>query len=226
MKSIAPWRAAVGSVVLLAACGGGNVTPRDAAYEPMPQEPMPVDTGGNDALSADGVDGAQCAIVIEQHPQEGAQPYPVHIPCTGPTDFQTVPPSSGNHFQCWPEYRTFDVPVPWGNLVHGLEHGAVIIVYNCGSGQDCVDEVARAQALIDTLPPDPTCGTARRVILAPDPTLPVRWAASAWTWTLQADCFDETAFAQFYVDHVGHTYEDLCNPGAPYANLCDGAVCM
>ena len=42
------------------------------------------------------------------------------------------------------------------------------------------------------------------MILAPDPTLPVRWAASAWTWTLRADCFDETAFRQFYADHYDH----------------------
>ena len=242
MKSIARWRAAAGSrsraqrgcaaiilmscVLLLAACGGSNITPRDAAYEPMPQEPSPVDTGG-DNVDTTTVDGARCALVIEQHPQEGAQPYAVHIPCTGPTNYQTVPPSSGDHFRCWPEYRIFDVPVPWGNLMHGLEHGAVVIVYNCGgAGQECLDEVARAQAFIATLPPDPTCGTARRVILAPDPTLPVRWGASAWTWTLQADCFDETAFAQFYVDHVGKTYEDLCSGGAPYANLCDGLACM
>src|SRR5262249_46340192 len=149
-------------------------------------------------------DGAQCTAIIEQHPEEGFN----HIPCTSATNYQTVPPSSGNHFGCWPEYRTFDVPVPWGNLVHGLEHGAVIFVYNCGAS-GCADEVGRAQALIDTLPPDPSCGTSRRLILAPDPTLPVRWAATAWTWTLQADCFDATAFALFYTDHVGHGREDI-----------------
>ena len=48
MKSIARWRAAaVGSLLLLAGCGGGTVTPRDGSYEPMPQEPMPVDAGGD-----------------------------------------------------------------------------------------------------------------------------------------------------------------------------------
>ena len=167
------------------------------------------------------VDGAQCTAVIEQHPTKGritscARPRPA---------YQTEPPSSGNHFGCWPEYRTFDVPVPWGNLVHGLEHGAVVIVYNCGSA-GCPDEIARAQAFIDSLPLDsPGCSSSRRVILAPDPTLPVRWAASAWTWTLRADCFDETAFRQFYADHYDHAPESICSGGAPYANLCDGVIC-
>ena len=143
MRSIARWPVAVGSVLLLAGCGGGNVTPRDASYEPMPQEAGPVDTGGDKPDTAT-VDGAQCGVVIEQHTDEGAS----HIYCTSATTYQTVPPSSGNHFGCWPEYRTFDVPVPWGNLVHALEHGAVVIVYNCGA-TGCPDEVATsAQGLL------------------------------------------------------------------------------
>ena len=53
---------------------------------------------------------------------------------------------------------------------------------------------------------------SRRVILAPDPTLPsdVRWAASAWTWTLRAPCFSEDAFATFVSDHYGHGREATC----------------
>src|SRR6185503_17416156 len=171
-----------------------TVTPRDGSYEPMPQEPMPVDAGG-DGDGAMPVDGAQCTAIIEQHSDEGAY----HVSCTSTPVYQTQSPSSGNHYGCWPEYRIFDLPLPWGNLVHALEHGAMVIVYNCGDA-GCIDEVVRAQGFIDNLPADPTCGTSHRVILAPDPTLPVRWAASAWTWTLRADCFDETAFSQFYAD--------------------------
>jgi uncharacterized protein DUF3105 len=218
VRSIARWRAAAASLVF-GGCVSG-LPARDGSYDPMPREPMPVDAG------ADGeggeIDGAQCAAVIEQHPEEGF----THIACTSATNYQTVPPSSGNHFSCWPEYRTFDVPVPWGNLVHALEHGSVVIVYNCGAA-GCPDEVARAQAFIDALPFDsPTCPSTRRVILAPDPTLDVRWAATAWTWTLRADCFDEAAFGQFYTDHYDHGRESICNTGAPYANLCDGVLCI
>jgi hypothetical protein len=222
VKSTAPWRAAAAVSLWLAACSSGPATPRDAAYEPMPQEPVPVDAGGDGADSSTTVDGAQCTAVIEGHPFEGA----THVACTSTPAYQTQPPSSGNHFSCWPEYRTFDVPVPWGNLMHGMEHGAVVIVYNCGSA-GCADEVARAQTFIDSLPLDTAlgCASTRRVILAPDPTLPVRWGASAWTWTLRADCFDETAFRQFYDDHYDQAPESICSGGAPYANLCDGVIC-
>ena len=62
----------------------------------------------------------------------------------------TKPPSSGNHYPIWPDYQTYDKPVPWGHLMHAMEHGAVIIVYNCPGG--CPDEVAAAQAIIDQPP--------------------------------------------------------------------------
>ncbi len=221
MKSTAPWRvAAASSLLLLAACGGGDPTVRDAAnYEPTPQEPMPVEAGVDGAVDAGTVDGAQCIAVVEQHPDEGAN----HIYCTSATSYQTQPPSSGNHFGCWPEYRTYAQPVPWGNLVHALEHGAMVIVFNCGDA-GCPEETIRAQAFINALPADPVCPTNHRVILAPDPTLPVRWAATAWTWTLRADCFDEVAFGQFYAAHYGHGLEAVCGSGAPYADLC-GPLC-
>jgi len=212
------------AALLLGSCSSSIVTPHDGAYDPLPRDAGPVDAGedADGAMTVD-VDGAQCTVFVEEHMSEGAN----HILCTSETKYMTVPPSSGNHFGCWPEYRTFDVPVPWGNLVHGLEHGAVVIAYNCGAA-GCPDEVARAQAFIDGLPLDGAagCPSTRRVILTPDPTLAVRWGASAWTWTLQSDCFDETAFAQFYADHYDHAPESICSAGAPYANLCDGALCI
>src|SRR5262245_31511770 len=118
VKSIARWRAAAASrsrakrgcaatvlmsCLVFAGCGGSTLTPRDAAYEPMPQEPMPVDAGGDGVDGPPIVDGAQCTAVIEQHPDEGAN----HIACTSVTNYGSMPPSSGNHFGCWPEYRTF-----------------------------------------------------------------------------------------------------------------------
>lgn len=127
-----------------------------------------------------------------------------------PTSYGTVPPSSGPHYPIWPVYKTYAQPVPWGFLVHGLEHGAVEVIYNCPGG--CPTEVAAAQAWIDSLPAaDPTCpGEKPRVILVPDPTLDVRWAAAAWTWTLRWCAFDAPMFQQFFNDHYNMTYEMIC----------------
>jgi hypothetical protein len=193
-------------------------------------------TGGADAgVGGDGGAGGgasgsggavACVPVVAQHTEEGMRS---HLPCTPPPVYGTNPPSSGNHYGAWADYRTYATPVPWGHLMHSLEHGAVVIVYNCPGG--CAAEVARAQALIDTLPPvdglaagvgplklgqaDPTCAapTKRRLILAPDPKLDVRWAATAWTWTLKSSCFDEAAFAAFIKAHADQMPEDFCSAG-------------
>lgn len=153
--------------------------------------------------------GSACNAIVESHPNEGH----LHTPdCTAVT-YASNPPSSGTHYPDWAMYKTYSAPVPWGFLVHDLEHGAVVISYNCPEG--CVDEVGSAQALIDGLPGDPGCGGApMKIVLAPDPGLDVRWAASAWTWTLRAHCFDGEAFASFITAHYqGPDTEAACGGG-------------
>jgi hypothetical protein len=194
----------------LVGCGSTPLQGDGGTADRVVQEPMPVEAG----MDATVVEAGTCNAVIEMHPSEGA----THIPCTSPATYNTEPPSSGNHYPVWAAYQTYATPIPWGNLVHNLEHGAVVIVYNCPDG--CIGEVAAAQAWIDALPADPSCGT-NRIILAPDPTLSVRFAATAWQWTLRADCFDAAAFTQFFTDHYSHGLELVCSSGAStLADLC------
>ena len=211
MSARARWGFGLAAVALLAAACSrepGDPIPYDAGMT----EPAPVDAGADGDGDAGDVGIAQCATVVEQHPNEGAS----HIPCTSPADYQTVPPSSGNHYPVWAAYGVYDVPIRWGHLVHNLEHGAVVIVYNCPDG--CADDLARATALVNSHPLDPACSQPR-LILAPDPTLPVKWAASAWTWTLNADCFADAIFTKFVSDHLGDGPEAICS-GYPLNQLC------
>ena len=178
------------------------------------------DVGETITLDGGALDGGACTAVIAQHPNEGA----LHVDCLPVPTYRTRPPSSGNHYPIWADYKTYTTPVPWGHLVHDLEHGAIVIVYSCAaSDPTCAAEIARAQAMIDGLPfpLDPAdvdvangyeciAPTKHRVILAPDPTLDVRWAASAWTWTLRASCFDTPTFHDFAIAHYGMGGEDLC----------------
>jgi hypothetical protein len=217
VKSTARWRVAAGSLLWLVGCGSSTPNGDGGTADRVVQEPMPIDAGGGTDASV--VDGERCTSIIESHPPEGDVPFPTHIPCTSPATYLSEPPSSGNHYPKWAAYQTYTTPIPWGNLMHNLEHGAMIVVYNCPQG--CTDEVARAQAWVDALPPDPSCTPNHRIILAPDPTLSVRFAATAWTWTLRSDCFDETAFTQFYADHYGHGLEVVCSSGASsLSDLC------
>ena len=46
-------------------------------------------------------------------------------------DYKFNPPTSGNHYASWIKKGFYDEPRADGNLVHSLEHGYVIIWYNC-----------------------------------------------------------------------------------------------
>jgi hypothetical protein len=100
-----------------------------------------------------------------------------------------------------------------------MEHGAVVFYYNCPNG--CSDEVVQAKALIEQQPTDPLCsetGVERRAILVPDPTLDVPWAASAWGYTLRADCFDPEQFGRFFSEHYANSPENICSPGTVFTS--------
>lgn len=157
-------------------------------------------------------DLARCgAPVIEQHPDEGH----LHVPACSVVNYASNPPSSGNHYPVWAAFQSFNAPVSRGYYVRDLEHGAVVMTYNCPGG--CAAEVAAAQAFIDSLPADGLCGNGgpphNRIVLTPDPLLDVRWAASAWFWTIKAQCFDPVAFRQFVTDHYGKAPENECANG-------------
>jgi hypothetical protein len=213
VKSTVPWPAAAASALALlvaSGCGGGQATTsKDGGGLPL------------DATQVvDGtVDGAQCTTTIAPHTDEGA----THVSCMAEVSYLTEPPSSGNHYNSWAAYQTYSAPIPWGNLVHSMEHGAIVIVYNCPAG--CDADVANLQAFIDGLPLDsdcaPTLGKNRIILMPdPDPNLGVKFAASAWDWTLRADCFDPVAFRQFFDDHYDHGREVICSDGWQPAQLC------
>ncbi len=48
------------------------------------------------------------------------------------TTYNSNPPSSGPHLPTWVKPGVYDKPQSEGELIHSLEHGYVIISYNCG----------------------------------------------------------------------------------------------
>ena len=161
------------------------------------------------------IDGNTCNVAVVNQPNDG---HGHTAQDCDPVTYASNPPSSGTHYPDWAKYKTYSAPVPWGFLVHCLEHGAIDIVYNCPDG--CPDEVAQAQAFIQGLAPDPGCGgQPMKIVLAPDPNLDVRWAASAWTWTLRATCFDKASFASFIAAYYqGPDTEAACGGGADWSS--------
>jgi len=164
-----------------------------------------------------------CNAVVQQRGIEGF----THVPECSYVEYGTKPPSSGNHYAIWAAFKTYGAPIPEGFWVHDLEHGGIVLSYNCPD-EGCASDIAAAQTLIDGQPDDPLCdsvgGAPRvRMTMTPDPNLDVRFAASAWGWTLRADCFDPTTFGAFVTAHYGHGREHACGQGLDVSSgLPDG----
>lgn len=169
--------------------------------------------GGANAGSDAGGSG-ECGVSVVESPPTSA----LHVTECSAIEYSTSPPSGGDHYGQWPAYASYDFALPAGNVVHALEHGAVVFWYNCPEG--CPNEVAEVEAFIAQLPADPTCagtGAERRTIVVPSPELEARWAASAWGFALTASCFDPAAFEAFYMDHYRQGPEDTCAPGQAFS---------
>jgi uncharacterized protein DUF3105 len=203
----------------------GNSDPSN--HEPLPEASTPREASMSDQGFADvgvdmstSIDGSSCEAAIEQRAITGG----AHLPECTYIEYATNPPSSGDHYPAWVAHKTYDVPIPRGFLVHNLEHAGTVIWYNCPNG--CPGEVAAAQEFIDGLPIDPLCptpGPKRRVLMAPDPWLDTKWAASVWGWTLRAACFDKVAFARFLSERYGQGPENFCSDGIDLVDV-DGSL--
>lgn len=193
-------RALLCAVLAVAGCGDGAAT-ADAAPAADAREL-------SDAVDGDG---AACATSVTGYELAAG----VHVALCSPIVYPTNPPTSGQHYPSWAAYATYDFAVPLGYLVHDLEHGAVVVFYDCPDG--CADELASLQAYLDARPADPMCtaDVHHRIVVTPDPDLGVRFAASAWGWALRSNCFDLAALDAFIGAHYADAPEDLCGDGEP-----------
>lgn len=154
-----------------------------------------------------------CEATVRSWVDEGH----LHVDPGAAVSYCTTPPSSGTHYSVWAAYRTYDKPVPYGYLVHDQEHGAVVILYRCSTASlPCAEKQAALEAIAaGAVPTDSLCTApvSRRIIIAPDPTLPVEVGAAAWTWTYNANCIDATTLGPFITAHYAKATEDLCADG-------------
>jgi hypothetical protein len=195
---------ALGAAAASASCIGAPFTEAPAATAEHADAALPVYEAGAPT--------GPCDAVEQQQAVEGF----LHVPVCSYVDYLTKPPSSGNHYPIWAEYKTYTSPIPEGFFVHNLEHGTIVLTYDCPDG--CAADVAAAQAMLDALPADPDCAAQgspvrRRSLMTPDPKLDVEFAASAWGWTLRAKCFDAAAFQAFALKHYNQGREDICADG-------------
>jgi hypothetical protein len=138
---------------------------------------------------------------VEPVPDEGA----VHVAMGTPVAYVHNPPASGNH---WPTPAAWGVhpeQVPREQWVHNLEHGGIVLLYNCPGG--CANDVAALTAILQSHPPDKF--NEVRMLLTPDPLLPKAFAAVAWDWAWTGAAVDNAIIQCFVAARYGRGPEDI-----------------
>jgi hypothetical protein len=142
-----------------------------------------------------------------------------HVPEGTGITYTSNPPSSGPHYPAWANFQEFTHPVDDGYLVHSMEHGAVLLLYECADdGGTCADMIAQLRVVREAVPTDPLCdpGVRVRVILAPRSANDAAVTAAAWGNTYRADCVDAPSLAAFIKAHYAQGPEDFCYPGSVF----------
>jgi len=58
-----------------------------------------------------------------------------HVPEGTVVEYNSNPPTSGPHYEQWEKPGVYDRMLPDGRLIHSLEHGYIVISYNCDKNQ-------------------------------------------------------------------------------------------
>lgn len=107
--------------------------------------------------------------------------------------YSSNPPTSGSHDPVWTKPGIYDSQQGDGHLVHSLEHGYVVISYNCdklSSGQSC-DTLKKQLA-------DFAKGNRLwKLIVVPRSSLDVPIALTAWTRLYKLQAFEKQKMSNF-----------------------------
>ncbi|MFI5266929.1 MAG: DUF3105 domain-containing protein [Chloroflexota bacterium] len=125
-----------------------------------------------------------------------------HIPNTEPITADPAghyPPVFGNHYDTWRPPGVYDSPIPEGNFMHDLEHGATVILYNCQSA--CPDMVDQFRGLLTSLPRSRDFNEVKLVV-SPNSKIQHLIALLAWDYEQDLDSYDADAIRTFYQAHL------------------------
>jgi Protein of unknown function (DUF3105) len=116
-----------------------------------------------------------------------------HVACTATCGNGLNPPTAGAHCAQTLACRTYAEPQSTCHWVHNLEHGHLVLLYDCPGG--CPEVVDTLQQIAAEAKQG--SNGVRRAIVAPASGLPTRTAALLWRRSLQAETPDAEALRCF-----------------------------
>jgi hypothetical protein len=125
--------------------------------------------------------------------------------------YNSNPPTSGPH-TATVEPGAYDTPVPKESAVHNMEHGQVVVWYNCNAGPQPRDEAACVTLLqqLAAIVTEANNG-GKRVLMTPYAAMDHRIALTAWQFLDEFDEFDAQRVRTFIDTFYCHTnLEGFC----------------
>ncbi len=110
--------------------------------------------------------------------------------------YNSDPPTSGPHAPAPAPWGSYDRPIPKETLVHNLEHGGILILYNCPGG--CPGDVEQLKQFAERY-----LNEGRKLILAPYPGMDHKFALVAWTYLDGFDELDPNRIFRFMEANLG-----------------------
>lgn len=110
-----------------------------------------------------------------------------HIPEGEKATYNSDPPTSGPHYANSQPAGVYEKTVPDGNLIHSMEHGAVILWYK--SDMEATDS-ARLKSIFESTP-------VGKKIMVPRDSLDMPVALTSWGRLLKLKAIDEDQIRKF-----------------------------
>jgi hypothetical protein len=145
-----------------------------------------------------------------------------HVVVGTQVTYTFCPPASGKHYSASGQgpiapryYGPDDTAIPQG-WVHNLEHGGMVILYNCARNGCDTNSQTTLKQLIGKFPASPVCKIAGGLlspVIARFDQMKANFAAVVWDRVLFQDTLDVSAMLEFFQNQgEKNNPERQCNP--------------
>jgi len=143
------------------------------------------------------------AATLAPAPAEIAIPTedPFHVQPNQQGKYAHYPPSSGMHFGQYLNWGMYSDDVPPEFWVHSLEHGGIVILYNCAKADDCAKTKQTLKNFYNSAPPDPEFKKIK-LLITPNAKITYPVTALAWGYELNLGDVNQGALLTFYEKYV------------------------
>jgi Protein of unknown function (DUF3105) len=128
-----------------------------------------------------------------------------HIDLGATADYKHFPPSSGLHYGKILNWGFYNEPIPPEYWVHSLEHGGVVILYNCAT--TCKDTEDAIWKVVQNAPAEDQFNEVK-ILVTPNDKIDHPIIALAWDTELDLEQVDYAVLMDFYNRHVNKGPED------------------